>query len=165
MNRKHLLFLLLNLGFTPLTHAGETGDITGLWLTKKQDAAVRVEKCGDEICGHIAWFHADETPYNIEGQPLCHAQVLSGFKTEETTNNQWSGGTVYKADDNKIYSGNLKLVDQNTLELRAYIGLPALGKTKTLTRTSAQNYPPCTIPAQYAARKLQNIAPASGAND
>ena len=53
-------------------------------------------------------------------------------------------------------------MDADTIELRAYIGLPALGKTKTLTRANARDYPSCTIPAEFAARKLQDIAPASG---
>lgn len=151
--------------FPPAVQAAEDASVTGLWLTKKRDAAVQVTPCGDELCGHIAWLHEDENPFSITGKPLCRAQVLSGFKPADNAdnkNNVWKSGTVYKVDDEKTYRGTLTMLDDNTVELRAYLGIPALGKTKTLTRTSAKDYPPCSLPTKSYAQTLQDITPAAG---
>lgn len=136
--------------------AKESTPVEGLWLTKKQDAAIKVEQCGEALCGYIAWLHTDENPYSISGKPLCKAQVLSGFHADKDHKASWSGGKVYKADDDKTYNGAFTLTDSNTVKLRVYLGIPALGKTKTFTRVSAKDYPPCTVPPLKTAQKVKN---------
>ena len=157
-----LLALLSAFSLPYLAQAEGNLDITGMWLTKKQDAAVQVEKCGEEICGHVVWLKEDEHPFSITGVPICQAQVLFGFKSDDSQDNVWKGGTVYKVNDNKSYDGTLTLVDDNTVKLRAYIGVPLLGKTKTLTRTNKKDYPPCSIPTKSYSQKLPNIMTATG---
>ena len=155
-----LLFAILALFFSvPPVQAEASKDITGLWLTQKRDAAVRVEACGDEICGYIAWLDKNEDTHSTNGQPLCNAKVLYGFQHSSKKDNIWEGGKIYKADDEKTYSGKIALINENTVELRAYLGLPALGKTKTLTRTLEKDYPACII---KTAEKPEDIAPAAG---
>ena len=155
-----LSFLILALYLSAHPVEAETSkDITGLWLTQKQDAAVRVEPCGDEICGYIAWLDKNEDTHSTSGQPLCDAKVLYGFHHSSKNDNIWEGGKIYKADDEKTYSGKIALIDENTVELRAYLGIPALGKTKTLTRTLEKDYPACII---KTAKKPEDITPAAG---
>lgn len=158
----NLLVLLSVFSFPGLSQAEETKDITGMWLTKKKDAAVQVEKCGEELCGHVSWLKEGVEQFSEAGVPLCQAQVLYGFKSADADGSVWEGGTVYKADDDKSYDGILTLVDDNTVKLRAYIGIPLLGETKTLTRTSQKDYPPCVIPAKSYSQDLQNLMTASG---
>ena len=169
MIMKYTLLLLMIFLFSPsITARAETdnNDIIGLWLTKKQDAAVRVEPCGDEICGYIAWLGKDEETHNATGEPLCQAKVLYGFGRNAKKENLWDGGKVYKADDEKTYRGKIALVDNNTVKLRAYLGVPALGKTKTLTRTTEKDHPACrTMLSKRKSQKPENIAPAAGAKD
>lgn len=138
-----LIFALsITLMYPQITQAEDSTNITGLWLTKKQDVAVRIEHCGDEgLCGHIAWLNAQESTENPE---LCGTKVLWNMRAKEGHTNEWVGGTLYKADEKKYYGANLRLTDENTLALRAYIGVPLLGKTKKLTRTSVKTHPPCT---------------------
>lgn len=162
MKFKILLILIAAFCFPALSQAEENLDITGMWLTKKKDAVVEVEKCGAELCGHVAWLEDDIEPFSVTGVPLCQAQVLSGFKSKNTEGSVWEGGTVYKIDDDESYDGTITLVDENTVKLRAYIAIPFLGKTKTLTRTSKEDYPPCTIPIKSYTQELQNITTASG---
>jgi len=157
----HVLFLL-TLMVPTAGWAEEGSSITGLWLTQKQDVAVELTQCGNAICGHIAWLHADETPYSDIGKPLCKAEVISSFLKDKNEKNVWSGGKVYRVDKGERYSGILKLVESDRLELKAYIGFPALGKIKTLTRVSAKSYPSCNVPEEYYTRKLSNISPAVG---
>ena len=54
--------LFITLMYPQITQAEGSTNITGLWLTKKQDVAVRIEHCRDEgLCGHIAWLNAQES--------------------------------------------------------------------------------------------------------
>lgn len=142
-----IIFALLSILVFPITvHAESNGAVTGLWLTKKQDVAVRIEQCGNEgLCGHIAWLSPQES---IENPELCGTKVLWNMRSKESNPIEWVGGTLYKADEKKYYGANLRLTDENTLALRAYIGVPILGKTKRLTRTTESTHPPCHLPQQ-----------------
>ncbi|SDY80647.1 DUF2147 domain-containing protein [Nitrosomonas sp. Nm58] len=133
--------LLAILIFPAAAHAESNDEVTGLWLTKKQDVAVQIEHCGDEgLCGHIAWLSPEE---DAENPALCGTKVLWNMRSKKGDPTEWVGGTLYKADEKKYYSANLRLTDANTLALRAYIGVPMLGKTKKLTRTTESAHPPC----------------------
>lgn len=143
MTHSIIVSLLIILIFPAMTLAEGSADATGLWLTKKKDVAVRVEHCGNEgLCGHIAWLSPKES---VENPALCGTKVLWNMRSKEGSFNEWTGGTLYKADEKKYYSANLHLADENTLALRAYIGVPMLGKTKRLTRTTESAHPPCQV--------------------
>lgn len=138
--------LLAILIFSVAAYAESTAEITGLWLTKKKDVAVRIEHCGSEgLCGHIAWLNPEESAKNPS---LCGTRVLWNAQPKEGDSSEWIGGTLYKADKKKYYGANLRLTDANTLALRAYIGTPILGKTKRLTRTTESMHPPCHLADQ-----------------
>lgn len=139
-----LLFVILL--FPAAVHAEDCGEITGLWLTKKKDVAVRLEHCGnDGLCGHIAWLSPEESAAN---PALCGTKVLWNMRSKKGDPSEWTGGTLYKADEHKFYRADLRLTDANTLALRAYIGVPLFGKTKKLTRTTEAMHPPCALPAE-----------------
>ena len=157
-------FIVLLTLFSPLPALAEsTQDIRGLWLSQKRDVAVRVERCGDMLCGRIAWIAPEEHPYSVTGAPLCESNILQGFSVQTPEETTWKGGQIYKADDDEHYNAILTLSDADTLKLRAYIGVPALGKTKVFTRADSATYPPCMVPERsFAQTKLQDIAPAAG---
>ena len=46
----------------------------------------------------------------------------------------WSGGTIYDPEEGKTYKCVMKLADENTLNVRGYIGVPAFGRTVTWLR-------------------------------
>lgn len=122
--------------FTAFAPAAYSKGVEGIWLTKKRDVAVRISRCGDsgrEVCGHIVWL----SPETAQSEPsLCGVRVLWGAKEDRQNPAHFSGGTLYKADDDQYYGAELSLKNQNTLALRGYLGFPALGKTKTLTRAT-----------------------------
>jgi uncharacterized protein (DUF2147 family) len=43
-------------------------------------------------------------------------------------------GYVYNPQDGKTYNGNVTVLSDKALRLRAYIGLPIFGKSQTWTR-------------------------------
>ena len=67
-----------------------------------------------------------------KGKAVIGMEILSGLKK---TGDAYSGGHILDPDDGEIYRAEMKLKDQGTkLDLRAYIGIPLLGRTQTWIR-------------------------------
>jgi uncharacterized protein (DUF2147 family) len=143
--------LVLACLLTCLSGLALAADPTGLWLTKKGDVAVALAACPDEtlgdLCGTIHWLRADVTQIDPNGKPLCGVQVLKGFKADPSKADRWINGTLFVADKGNTYRSQLTLTAPDRLEMRAYIGTPLVGKTKTLRRVSSADYPSCTATA------------------
>lgn len=149
-----------NAAFAKTARADDT-DIVGYWLTKKKDVVVRIDACGrdrTQRCGWIYWLDPQVEQIDsknpdpaLRGQPLCGVRVLYDLKPDQ--DNVWRDGLIYKADDGKIFRAKLKQVDAERIDLRGYLGFPALGKTTYLTRVSKEGYTGCderVIAAQRA---------------
>lgn len=123
-------------------------DILGSWLTEKKGAVIEMYECGvqeeTELCGRIAWL---KKPYTDEGKlkrdpenpnpalrerPLCGIRVFSGLK--RTDKDTWAFGDVYNPKDGNEYSAYFDAKDDGTLHIRAYIGIPLIGKSETWSR-------------------------------
>ena len=113
----------------------------GLWTTKKKDVVIRIASCGTDLCGAIVWMARDVKQTGLDGKPLCHARVLSGFRADGKDN--WTGGTIARPDIGKTYSGTLARIDEDTLRLHGYLGVSAFGESKKLHRVPASGYPDC----------------------
>jgi len=60
-------------------------------------------------------------------------EILSGLKKDGE--NMYSGGRILDPDDGEIYRADIKLLDQgNKLDLRAYLGIPLIGRTQSWMR-------------------------------
>jgi len=67
-----------------------------------------------------------------KGKAVIGMEILSGLKK---TGDAYSGGYILDPDDGEIYRAEMKLKDQGAkLDLRAYIGIPLLGRTQTWIR-------------------------------
>jgi len=116
----------------------------GLWLTAKEAVAIGIEPCGDELCGYIEWLRDDVDQVTPDGEALCNQRVLWGLESQGRDDDLWTGGKVYEADEDKLYSARIRVVSAEKIELRAYKVLPFIGKTFTLTRVAVSEYPACT---------------------
>lgn len=130
--------------------ASEYYDPAGYWIVKKKDVVIHMSHCGDELCGRIYWLRADAMQtddYNpnskLQARPLCGVDVLWGARQSKGDHNFWKSGTIYKANDGDHYKAQITMADVDTLELRGYIGFPAIGKTSTLTRVNPADYEQC----------------------
>lgn len=67
-----------------------------------------------------------------KGKPLLGMEILSGLKRN---GDLYSGGLILDPDDGETYRAEMRLKDQGSkVELRAYIGIPLLGRTQTWIR-------------------------------
>jgi len=139
------LFLAIVLLFGAGNLKSQTNDaITGSWKTfddeTNQPAAIVLisEKNGlfsgvvTKLLDPSALPTCEKCTDARKGKPVVGMEILTGLrKTSET----YSGGKILDPDDGEIYRATIHLADQgNKLDLRAYIGIPLLGRTQTWTR-------------------------------
>ena len=153
MNSLRTLLALPLLMAMPMQAANAATDVEGLWLTENKRSVIKVEECDMGLCGTIHWiieggmqFDEKNPDKEMRDRPMCGLTILWGF--EQDGMNEWEDGKIYKADDGDIYSSELELEDDGTLEVKGYIGLSFIGKSQNWTRVSADDYPACTPPAQ-----------------
>ncbi|HSK40270.1 MAG TPA: DUF2147 domain-containing protein [Arenibaculum sp.] len=115
----------------------------GDWLTEDKDAALTITDCDGRLCGRIIWLESatdqagslrlDENNPDPAKQArrICGLVVISGF--EPSGPDTWDG-QVYNPQDGKTYSGNITVLPNGALEVRAYVGLPIFGRSQTWTR-------------------------------
>lgn len=134
-----LLPVLLLLGSPALAK------ITGEWLTEGGKSKVRIENCGEKLCGSIVWLKEPnsktggaKTDLNnpdekLQMRPILGLRLIGGFIRGEE-DNVWEDGEIYNPEDGETYSCTLTLQENGTLEVRGYIGWPIFGKTQIWTR-------------------------------
>ncbi len=146
-----LLNSLLGLltGFLVLTAMSSTAlaaDLQGVWLTEGKDAALTITNCGGQLCGRIIWLEsATDRSGSLrldqnnpdpakQTQRVCGLVVISGLKPSGP--DTWDG-SVYNPQDGQTYSGNITVLSDKALKVRAYIGLPIFGRSQTWTRVNS----------------------------
>lgn len=115
-------------------------DPTGLWQTPTRGGQVEISKCGASLCGRLVTSEGLKADPNLKdvhnanaaerGRGLKGLTILTGFSGGPK---EWTGGSIYNADDGKTYSGTLTMANDNTLKLQGCVVYP-LCKTQTWTR-------------------------------
>jgi uncharacterized protein (DUF2147 family) len=124
--------------------AREAESLAGIWLTAGKDAKIKVEPCGEELCGVIVWLKDPIDP--ATGKPqiddknankaLAKRPIigLNIFSAMHPAGNKWSG-KIYNADNGQTYSSELRLVGARNLEVRGCV-LSFLCGGETWTKVS-----------------------------
>lgn len=98
---------------------GKVVSVLGDWWTPGFNARVRIEACGDAVCGRIVWMW-DEAPGDIaDKKPLIGRRVVEGMRAE--TGQRWSGGRLYNPEDGRDYTGALQLHSANRLDVEGCV--------------------------------------------
>ena len=127
-----------------LCFAGDNpDDIIGVWQAGKGKGHIQIFKENGKYYGKLIWLtnpkDANGKPkvdknnpkVALQDKPLVGLTMLKNFKYND---GEWSGGQVYNPSDGKEYKAYIKLKDQNTLDLRGYVGISLFGKTDTWIR-------------------------------
>ena len=117
-------FALMLFMFSSVTYAQSLSPI-GIWLVADESAKVEIYQAGETLEGKLV----------LQSRPLLNLVFLKGF-VKHKNENKWVDGTVYDAKSGKTYSGWIKLVDENKMKLRGYVGFSLLGRTEEWTRTT-----------------------------
>ena len=143
--------LLLLLPFTLRAQAplDEADRLIGVWEPSNGKARVKVEKIGSKFYGKIVWLKEPNNPET--GQPKVdknnpdesmRSTPLKGYRMLKdfvyAGSNEWTEGTIYDPENGSTYSCVITMKDDNTLDIRGYIGVKALGRTDVWKRLQAK---------------------------
>ena len=107
--RRSILFFGLAMALL-FSSAASAKDVTGVWSTVDGESHVKIEPCGEKICGKIIWLK----------EPLTEKK------------NEWDDGTIYNPKDGKTYSSTLTLTKPDELEVDGCVMI--FCKTQVWTR-------------------------------
>jgi len=121
-------------------------DITGTWLNQDQDAHIKIFELNGMFFGQIVWLKIPNDPetgkpkldkHNSDDakktKPVLNLIIMKNLVWNESDQN-WSGGLIYDPKSGNSYSLTCTLTNQNTMELRGYMGLSLFGRTDIWTR-------------------------------
>jgi uncharacterized protein (DUF2147 family) len=135
-------FLTATLG---LSQNAEADRLLGVWEPSNGKARVKIEKIGEKYYGKIVWLREPNDPNtsqpkvdknnpdaSLRSVPLKGYRLLKDFKY--LGKDQWDSGTIYDPENGSTYKCIIKMSDNNTLDIRGYIGVEALGRTDVWKR-------------------------------
>ena len=136
--------VLLALAMAAVAH---TGDPVGVWKTPVDNGLVRLERCGADLCGHVAGSSrllafpdqkdARNKDQSLRGRVLMNLLIV---KLHPLGSGRWGDGWVYNPDDGGTYKASLEMVDAGRLRLKGCLVAP-LCRTQTWTRTEPAKTP------------------------
>lgn len=122
-------------------------EIEGTWFNTTQSGKIEIMQRGDNFFGKIVWLKEpldaktgkakiDENNPNQSKRnaPIIGLQILKNF--EYNGDGKYGGGTIYDPENGKTYKCKMTLIDKDKLDVRGYIGIPALGRTENWTRAN-----------------------------
>lgn len=161
------LAMLLSIVATTSFAGGGAPKETGVWFDETGKGAVKIETCGDRLCGRIVWL---KDLLNAQGEVLtdkynpdaaqrtrtiCGLPVLG--QLQQMPEGGYDGGWVYDPKVGKSYSVAIVLTGPDALTVTGYLGVKLLGKSLAWTRAKTE-LPSCA-PAAGDAKKTGGTAP------
>ncbi|MFN8864230.1 MAG: DUF2147 domain-containing protein [Flavobacteriales bacterium] len=125
--------------------ANEADRLIGVWEPSHGKARIKIEKVGTRYYGKIVWLKEPNDPDTkqpkvdknnpdaaMRTSPLKGHRILKDFVFKG--NNEWESGTIYDPENGNTYNCVIKMTDDNTLDIRGYIGIEAFGRTDVWKR-------------------------------
>ena len=110
----------------------EAEKIVGIWFTDDKTSKIQIYKNESQYFGKIIWMAPKESKEELKIKPKIGYQIFRKFTFEGK--NVWSGGQVSDPRSGMTVSGKMTLKDENTLNVRGFLGAPMFGKTVILMR-------------------------------
>jgi uncharacterized protein (DUF2147 family) len=120
--------------------AGVSGAVAGLWKPPGDDGLIRIEACGEAICGRIA-----------SAAPTANAPAQQGIlimKLKPTGPDRWGDGWITDPDNGRRYKATVALTRDGQLRLKGCLVAP-LCRTQTWTRVDVVAGRVQTAPPPY----------------
>ncbi len=136
-----VVFLFVTL---PNVRAQDADAIVGEWYTEENKAKVEIYSCESSYCGKIVWLKEPKNPdgtnkrdaknlnEDLRSRTIVGTNILTALQYDG--DDEWEDGEIYDPESGKTYSCHLELEDENTLEVRGFVGLSLLGRSQNWTR-------------------------------
>ena len=136
--------------FSAFKTANDEGDrLLGVWEPSNGRARVKIEEIGTKYYGKIVWLKEPNDPKTnlpktdknnpdptLQNAPLKGYRMLKDFVYSGS--DEWAEGSIYDPLNGSTYSCTIKMEDPNTLNIRGYIGVSALGRTDVWKRLAVK---------------------------
>ena len=129
---KNIILILLFLVISIFAFAQNNTDLLGEWYSSKEDIVITIFEVNETISAKITWM---KSPNNEEGIPntdflnpdeslrdRSRIGALMMYDLTYIAGNIWDNGSLYIPKTGKIYSGMMRLKNENTLNVRGYVG-------------------------------------------
>lgn len=132
---------ILSLALSSVTAQGENLSLEdlGTWTNKSQSVHVQITPCEEnERCGTVVWANAKAKSDAARGgtPELVGTQMLRKFR--DKGGDVWKG-KAFVADLGKEFSGTIRPLDYNTMEVKGCIAGGLICKTQIWTRVPQPN--------------------------
>ena len=114
----------------------------GVWKTPVDDGLIRIERCGEAICGHVAGSPRLQNQPNqtdvLNHDPALRSRPILGLlmlKLNPKGPGHWGDGWIYNPKDGGTYTAKIEIVGEGRLRLTGCIA-PFLCQTQVWTRES-----------------------------
>lgn len=142
---KKLIFLM-GLMFLVSAAKGQDADaLTGVWEPGHGKAKVKIDEIDGKFYGRIVWLKEPNDPdtgkpkvdknnpdESMRDVPLRGYRILKDF--EYVGDGVWENGTIYDPEKGETYNCVITMKDEDTLEIRGYIGVKTFGRSDTWRR-------------------------------
>jgi uncharacterized protein (DUF2147 family) len=109
------------------------GSIEGHWIHPEQTVIIRLENCGDEVCGTVTWATERAQRDARKGvDRLIGARLLTGFHRNKK--GIWKG-RIFVPDYDLRVSGKIQPLDANRLKVSGCALGGLLCRTQVWTRS------------------------------
>lgn len=139
------LLALFAMSFMTTSKISESDRVLGVWMESTGKAKVKISKIGAKYFGKIVWLKEPIDPdtkkpktdkknpnADLRNTPLKGLRIFKDFVY--AGDGLWNKGTIYDSRKGKTYKCNITMKDINTLDIRGYIGISAIGRSDTWTR-------------------------------
>lgn len=146
---KAIIILVLSIGFVSNNLFAQDRNaldaIVGTWLVQDGSAKVKIEKSSGKYSGKLVWIKSTN---DKSGKPLTDSKnpdkslqsrqqlglsLLQNFIY--VGENVWTNGSIYDPDSGKTYSCKITMKNNDTMEVRGYVGISLFGRTDTWKRS------------------------------
>ena len=129
---KNIILTLLFFAISIFAFAQNNTDLLGEWYSSKEDIVITIFEVNETISAKITWM---KSPNNEDGIPKTdflnpdeslrdrsRIGTLMMYDLTYIAGNIWDNGSLYIPKTGKIYSGMMRLKNENTLNIRGYVG-------------------------------------------
>lgn len=133
--------------FVSYSNAQSIDSVLGIWKTidektNQPSSLIRLDEKNGELIGTVTELiptpgetlvtHCNLCKDDRKGKPITGMVIMKGLK--KSSPGVWSGGEILDPEEGEIYKVKITLVNDKTLDVRGYIGIPLLGRTQTWVR-------------------------------
>jgi uncharacterized protein (DUF2147 family) len=140
--------IIYSLAFCLMSYIGFSQDadaIVGVWEPSNGKVYVKIDKIDDKYYGKIVWLKEPNDPdtgepktdknnpdESMQDVPLKGYRMLKDFVYKGE--GEWEEGTIYDPQNGTTYDCVITLKDENTMDIRGYVGVKTFGRTDTWKR-------------------------------